>query len=94
MLLLITINVDSQINLLQTYDSASTASDNNQLMVINFPVSGERFVNINRIGEYISIYDMNHSLLKKISLAGIPHFSFSPVGASILYLSEKLFNTD
>jgi len=63
----ITINVMGQITLLQTYDSASSSWGNNQLMMIKFEISGERFVNINRMGEYISIYNLNHSLNKKIS---------------------------
>lgn len=34
----------SQISLIHTYDSASTLSGNNQLMIIKFEVSGERYV--------------------------------------------------
>jgi hypothetical protein len=90
------INVKSQIVFEHRYDSAATGgniSGNNagaQLMVIKFEVSGEQYVNINKYGKYISIYNMNHSFVKNISYASFPQ----PASASILYLSEQLFNTD
>jgi len=91
------INAKAQITLEHTYDSASTfaygtPAVESQLMKINFEVSGEQYININRWGKYIAIYNMNHSLVKTISLASLP----LSAGAlkDILYLSESLFNTD
>ena len=64
-----------------------------QLMVINFEASGEKYVNVNRLGNNISIYNiMNHALEKTISIANVPVGSGGV--SDILYLSEHLFNTD
>ena len=85
----------AQITLLHTYDSASTITGNSQLMLINFQVSGERYVKINRLDQSICIYDLNHSLLKTISLASLPLFCSTPPRAGeVLYLSQNLFTTD
>lgn len=96
-LLVLGLNAKAQITLEYTYDSAATynycAGVASQLMIIKFEVSGERYVRINRCGKFLSIYDLNHSLLKNISLAGLPQNFNSQVGP-ILYLSENLFNTD
>jgi hypothetical protein len=87
----------AQISLLYICDSSSTIvfgsnTNSNQLMMINFAVSGERYVNINREGKYISIYDLNHSLLKKISYAGFPlDYGNFP---QFLYISQNLFSSD
>lgn len=88
---LININVKAQILFEHKYDSASTYK-NSQLMIIKFEVSGEQYVKINKIGKIIDIYSMNHSLVKTISYASFPQAcSGIPV---ILYISEKLFDTD
>ena len=72
-LIAFTISAKAQITLLYTCDSSSTSLDpQSQLMMINFAVSGERYVNINGEGKYISIYDMNYSLVKKINCSGFP----------------------
>lgn len=96
------INAKAQIALEHTYDSASSfycnsptitdPSTTGELMIINFEVSGERYVKINKWGRNISIYDLNHSLLKTISLASFTLCNSFP--GDILYLSEKLFDTD
>ncbi len=92
------IKAKGQIVYEHTYDTASTAgmgpySDESQLMIINFEISGERYVKINRWGKVIDIYDLNHSLVKTISIANVPLRTNNQVG-EILYLSENLFNTD
>jgi len=91
-------NVKAQIVLEHTYDSAATYNfcqgKTSELMIIKFEISGERYVKINRCGKVISIYDMNHSLIKNISLANCPGTNMDNVTTSILYLSETLFNTD
>ena len=89
-------NVEAQITLEHTYDSASTYGYNNfqqaQLFHVNLEVSGERYINVNMTGKYVSIYNMNHELLKKISFANFP---LPPNGIpTLLYFSEHLFNTD
>ena len=90
-------NVKAQFTLEHTYDNAATynncSGNLNQLMIINFEVSGERYVKINRCGGLISIYNMNHSLVKDISIVALPHEPYDNIG-SILYLSEHLFNLD
>ena len=93
-------NAEAQITLEHTYDSASTiaavgpqGAEQSQLMIINFEVSGERYVRINKWGKTISVYDMNHSLLKTISLSSFPMSSSNQIGV-VLYFSEKLFDLD
>ncbi len=85
----------AQITFAQTYDSASTTKPivgENQLMMINFAVSGDLYVKVNRQGMCINIYDLNHTLLKTISLASLPQ-CFGALG-DILYISQNLFTTD
>jgi hypothetical protein len=88
-------NAMAQITLEHTYDSASTYSIGNfkgsQLVYLNLEATGEKYININKTGKYISIYNINHSFLKKISYSS---FSYSPGLPTFLYFSENLFNTD
>jgi hypothetical protein len=91
------INTRAQITLEHTYDTASTLYSifnlyRDQLMIINFSVSGEEYVKINRQGEAIEFYDMNHSYIKSISYAGFPQdLNNFP---SFLYISQNLFSND
>jgi hypothetical protein len=62
-------------------------------MIINFEISGERFVKINRWGKSIEIYNMNHALQKTIDCSGFPMAPGNEMG-EVLYLSENLFSTD
>jgi hypothetical protein len=89
------LNTYAQITLEHVYDSAATNQqcDHSQLMMINFEVSGPQYVKINRCGYKISIYKLDHSLIKNISLQNVPLNSQGGVG-DILYISEKLFNND
>lgn len=95
--LLFTISSFSQFTLEQTYDSASTyntcANNLSQLMIVKFENSGEQYVKINTCGSLMSIYDMNHALVKHISLSGLLKSSTNQLG-DLLYLSENLFDTD
>jgi hypothetical protein len=90
-------NAKAQITLEHKYDNASTlnidANTRNQLMIINFEISGERYVKINRSAKNISIYNLNHSLLKTIDCSSYPLPSNQLFG-DILYISEQLFDTD
>lgn len=93
------INAKAQIIMEHDYDSASTFATGspaiqNQLMIIKFEISGERYVRINRRMRNICIYNMNHSLLKTIDFSGFPFDSSNPNAQFILYLSEQLFDTD
>lgn len=91
LILVITISTKAQITLEYAFDSASSYAFN-QLMIINFEVSGERYVRINKAGKTIDIYDLNHSFIKSISYASFPQNPNNiPI---ILYLSENLFDTD
>ena len=92
---------NAQIVFESAYDSSSniigSTSSNmdgiNQLMLINFEVSGYCYVKINRSGKYICIYKMDHSLLKKIDCSSFPLLYGVSLG-EIIYLSEQLFNLD
>jgi hypothetical protein len=95
MFLALNFNVNAQINLEHLYNNASPLTSNeDQLMIVNFEVSGYRYVRIDRGMKLIDIYNLNHSLLKTISLANVPHEA--PYGklGDILYISENLFCTD
>ena len=100
-LLTLTLTSKSQIILEHVYDSAATGAGQHwcsitfsQLMLIDFEISGKRYVNINRCGKVIEIYDLSHTLVKTISLASLPpDINYSTIG-DILYLSQRLFSTD
>jgi hypothetical protein len=92
------LNANAQITLEHTYDSASTfmafgsgVSTNSQLMIIKFEISGERYVKINRWGKVIEVFNINHSLVKTISLQSLVT---NPDIGDIMYISEQLFDTD
>ncbi len=94
-------NIQAQITYIFTQDSGSTCQSNiggvyaeDQLMIVNFEVSGEQYVNINRHGGYIGIYDMSHTLKQTISLSGLPLSNNGVNYRNILYLSQHLFNLD
>ncbi len=95
--LLFTISSFGQYVLEQTYDSASTyntcANNLSQLMIIKFENSGEHYVRINTCGKLMSIYTLNHVLVKNISLQGLLLSSTNQLG-DLLYISENLFDTD
>jgi hypothetical protein len=93
-------NIKAQVIFEHRYDSAATFNASigglnavDQLMIVDFEVSGYQYVKVNRHGKKISIYNMNHALVQTISLASLPLNASSTVGY-ILYLSEQLFNTD
>src|ERR1039458_9577202 len=92
-------NVFGQFTLLHDYDSSSTfdlggGGLEDQLMMVNFEVSGDQYVKINRHGQKVCIYDMSHALVKTINYSGFPNASAGGNHNLILYLSEHLFNTD
>jgi hypothetical protein len=93
-LVVLSISVKAQFTWEHTYDSASTINSSrlNQLMIVRFEVSGERYVKINQENKSISVYDLNHSLLKTMSFWGFPNSSTSE--PNLIYISENLFNTD
>jgi hypothetical protein len=94
-LILLKFNVNAQITLNHIYDTASTNSSlflPNQLMIVNFEISGYKYVKINRNLDEIQIYSMSHSLIKVISYASFPQACNAV--PNILYLSEQLFDTD
>ena len=93
------IETKAQIVIEHDYDSASTCATGNpaledQLMIVNFEVSGYQYVKVNRHGENIMIYNMSHALVKTINWSGFPRAYSSGNYATILYFSQHLFNTD
>jgi hypothetical protein len=92
------IRANAQLTLEHTYDSASVwnicQGNYGQLMIVNFEVSGERYIKVNRCGDRIDIYDLNHAPLSSIPLAGIPHEAPYNTLGDFLYFSESLFDTD
>jgi type IX secretion system substrate protein len=86
-------NAKAQFTLEHDYPSASTYAGN-QLMMINFEVSGDQYVFINRGAKNITIYSMSHALVKTISLASLPIGIGSGTIDDVLYLSQHLFNSD
>jgi hypothetical protein len=101
-LIIFATNANAQITLEHVYDSASTATYSNyvtcigeesQLLIVNFAISGYRYVKINRCGQIIQIYDMSHTLLKTIQL-GIFGLDGNGLVGDVLYLSQGLFDTD
>ena len=88
------INVKAQIIFEHSYAHASNYTNPaDQLMIINFAVSGEKYVGINREGgQTIDIYNLNHSLFKSISYANFPMCNGN--NPQILCLSQNLFSTD
>jgi len=89
-LLALGMSTRGQITLEHKYDTASDYHDN-ILMIVNFAVSGEKYVRINVQGKTINLYNLNHSLFKSISFANFPPSSGNP---TILYLSQNLFTVD
>jgi hypothetical protein len=86
----------AQITLEHTFDSASTNGGSgfvaSQLVYVKLAVSGEKYLNINKTGKYISVYNLNHSLMKNISYASFPQACNGI--ATFLYFSENLFDND
>ena len=93
--IVITIHTKAQITFLHDYDSASTFASGgfeDQLMMVNFEVSGNQYVKINRHGQKICIYNVSHTLVQTINLSWFPKISVG--NNAILYFSEHLFNLD
>jgi hypothetical protein len=87
-------NTKAQITFEFALDSASAlTSTEDELMIINFELLGDEYVRINRHGQNISIYNMNHALVKTISYASFP-VGMGSNNCIFLYFSQLLFNTD
>jgi len=90
-------NMKAQFTLEHIYPQASTFNVGgtfSQLMMIDFEVSGEQYVFLNRLAKNITIYNLNHSLVKTISLSSLPIGINSGEIDDIFYLSQHLFNSD
>lgn len=93
------INAKAQIALEHTYDSASTCTYGSpalmdQLMIINFEISGEKYIKINRHSNKICVYNMTHALMKTIDYSGFPQASTAGNYIIFMYFSETLFDKD
>lgn len=91
-------SLKAQFELEHTYDSAAAynfcAKGLSQLLYVDLEASGEHYVRINRCGELISLYDMDHNLVKNISMSMLHTDPPYNVIGSIMYISEHLFNLD
>lgn len=80
------------------YSNASTfnapTSRGSQLMIVDFEVSGKRYVHINRVSKVLNIYSLSHVLVKSVSLSALPTTSSYDQLGDFLYFSEQLFVTD
>jgi hypothetical protein len=95
--IIFTFNVKGQFTLEHIYDSASVVNtclgETEQLLIVNFEVSGHQYVKINRCGKVINVYNLSHALVKTISMSSFPSPGGPPMG-DVLYLSQHLFNSD
>ncbi len=96
--LLFLLDLRAQVIFEHDYDSAATynvgAGKISQLLKVEFELSGERYVRINRWNNSISIYDLNHSLVKVIDGSTFPLDLTTNKLGGVLYLSENLFDMD
>jgi hypothetical protein len=74
------------------FDTTNSNSYASQLMIVDFEMSGPKYVKICRIGMFIEIYNLNHSFNRRISYASYPQACNR--SSIILYLSENLFDLD
>jgi hypothetical protein len=94
---LCTVKSLSQFTLEHVYDNASTMNycgNVSQLLFVKLESSGERFIKINRCQKLLSVYDINHQLLKNVSLAAVPLGFNNNLTGDFIYISEHLFNLD
>lgn len=94
-----TINTKAQISFEFDYDSASTFASGtpaicDQLELIHFEVSGDKYIKINRHGKKIEIYNLNHVHLKTIDYSILPLADNGGSAPWFLYFSENLFDID
>jgi hypothetical protein len=98
---LLTSKTKGQITLEATYDTASV-----NLYMVNLEVDGDKYIRIQRQDSgqrYIDLYNLDHSLWKRIDCNPFPLFryyafdssySFSRVHFDVLYVSQHLFDQD
>ncbi len=93
MLTMLTLNAEAQIAFEYAYDSAATTNSGrfSQLFIVDFEVSGQKYVRINQIDDVISIYNLNHTIYKSFPIPNVQPVNYY---YQVLYLSENLFNTD
>jgi hypothetical protein len=98
---LLTSKTKGQITLEATYDTASV-----NLYMVNLEVDGDKYIRIQRQDSgqrYIDLYNLDHSLWKRIDCNPLPMFryydtfdstSFPIVTYDVLYVSQHLFDLD
>jgi hypothetical protein len=90
--IVLALSANAQISVEHVYDSASTY-DQNDVFYMELEVSGEQYINVNRMGQSIEIYALNYTLIRSIPFASL----FPPTAnanITFLYFSEHLFNAD
>src|ERR1700741_3902662 len=91
--------LNSQVLFENDYDSASTFAIGSpvyqdQLLLVNFEITGEHYVKICRHAKKITVYDLTHSLTKTVDFSTFPFDSSNPNSQEFMYFSESLFDTD
>lgn len=97
----------AQITLQYTYNDAGycAASTNGfggqkTVYIVHLEVSGDKYVKIDRAAQIIDFYNIDYSFWKSINFSAIPPLNvgtdpeIDKSQASILYISEHLFDTD
>ncbi len=86
--LLISLTLNSQINLENTYPSTSSLT---AMSVVRLTKSGYKYVYTDNVAKTVKLYNLNHSLWKTMTMT-------VPSGATLFFgagnISDSLFNTD
>lgn len=85
--LLISVSVNAQINLENTYNVSAA---NSSLTIVQLANSGYKYVLNEPSENQVKLYNMNHSLWKTINVPLIPDYTL----VGVMYISENLFNPD
>lgn len=103
------LNLSSQITLEHTYPNAgyfcsisigpSVVTGAKPFYMVSLEVSGQKYVSIDSQNQSITFYNLDHSFYKSISYSAVPLLGnqapdVEKLGATLLYISEKLFDTD
>ena len=102
--------VNAQITLEHTYNNTgwckgaivwnnSVSYGQHQFYLVHLEIDGDKYVDIDKMAQTISFYDLSHTFWKSINYSSVPT-NISPYSnndkaeCSILYISQSLFNTD
>lgn len=92
----------AQIVLEHAYDSASSVvevepdsliSNNSLLFIIHFEAAGELYVKINKWGDKVQLYNLDHTFLREFSIDFLTKSEYGQY-YYFMYMSDHLFNLD